>query len=134
MPHGDRDGSQMPEDPGAMTRAELLAYAEVFAGEILRWKVWYMRDKGPDCLAEAQAIQALSAALAALLAGTPRSRACTRDEFASVASFLGYTLQDTSPEEHLARNYSQQKPEEREDADFLRAYRLRMPDDDQPRA
>ena len=54
MDHWNREEGQTPEDPGAMTRAELLAYAEVFAGEILRWKVWYMRDKGPDGLAEAE--------------------------------------------------------------------------------
>jgi hypothetical protein len=123
---------QPPEDPGALTRNELFAHALAFAEEIVRWKVWYVKGYEPGpvqaSLPEAEAIQALSQVLVELLDGVMGARLKARSDFATVASYLGYALQDAMDPKRI-----QEALERHDDAAFLRQHGLRFPDDDPQR-
>jgi hypothetical protein len=93
----------------ALTRQELLLYAEELAVEVSRWKAWCIEAKRTDSIDEAQAIQALTMVLIELLAGQHGSRATARSECARVTLFLAHD----------------------EDRGFLRTHRLRFADDEQ---
>jgi len=140
LEHDADDPEQAPDDPGALTRQELLAQALDFAGEIVRWKVWYVKGYEPGpvqaSLSEAEAIQALSQILVALLEGTMEPRLRARSNLATVALYLGYVLQEPMPtsEPNLSDPERIQKLLElHDDVAFLRRYGLRFPDDDSPR-
>lgn len=90
-------GSFLPEEYRVLTREELFTYAHEFAVELARWKVWQGQEHTPAGVEEARAMQALSLALVALLAGVQESRAEARVEFARAAAFLGYALRDMAP-------------------------------------
>jgi hypothetical protein len=135
MAKGTDDPGQPPEDQGALTRDELLAYAQAFAAEIVRWKVWYVQGyaEGPAqaSLAEAQAIQALSLLLVELLTGARDACTRARIDFATVAAFLGCALR--SPPVEAGGDlpdvpYAQDLQEQQDDAAFLRQYGLKFPD------
>lgn len=108
MERGWFDPEEPPEVDRALTRQELLLYAEELAVEVARWKAWCMEAKGTDTIDEAQAIQGLAMALIELLAGQQGSRATARSECARVTLFLA--AQDERA--------------------FLRTHRLRFPDDE----
>lgn len=137
MEHETGDSRQPPEDQGALTRDELIAHAQAFAGEIVRWKVWYVKgyEPGPSqaSLSEAEAIQALAQVLAVLLADGMVTSAMVKTELTKVASFLGYTLQDRVPEadENRCAPHTHQKAQtEPDDVAFLREHGLRFPDEE----
>jgi hypothetical protein len=98
MEHRSDPGSFLPEEYRILTREELFTYAHEFAVELARWKVWRVQEHTPTGVEEARAMQALSLALVALLAGVQDSRAEARVEFARAAAFLGYVLRDTAPQ------------------------------------
>jgi hypothetical protein len=98
MEHWSDPGSFLPEEYRILTREELFTYAHEFAVELARWKVWRVQEHTPTGVEEARAMQALSLALVALLAGVQDSRAEARVEFARAAAFLGYVLRDTAPQ------------------------------------
>ena len=91
-------GSFLPEEYRVLTREELFTYAHEFAVELARWKVWQGQEHTQAGVEEARAMQALSLALVALLAGVQESRAEARVEFARAAAFLGYALRDMAPQ------------------------------------
>ena len=132
MEHEADYNRQPPEDPGALTRNELFAHALAFAEEIVRWKVWYVKgyEPGPAQanLLEAEAIQALSQVLVELLDGVMGARLKARSDFATVASYLGYVLQDAIDPKRI-----QEALERHDDVAFLRQHGLRFPDDDPQR-
>jgi hypothetical protein len=98
MEHWSDPGSFLPEEYRILTREELFTHAHEFAVELVRWKVWRVREHTQTGVEEARAMQALSLALVALLAGAQDSRAEARVEFARAAAFLGYALRDTAPQ------------------------------------
>jgi hypothetical protein len=134
MEHETGDSGQLPEDQGALTRDELLAYAQTFAAEIVRWKVWYVQGyaEGPAqaSLSEAPAIQALSLLLVQLLTGTGEARTRARVDFATVAAFLGYALSSPAEADRSLPGALcvQDLLERQDDAAFLRQYGLKFPD------
>ena len=132
MEHETDHNRQPSGDPGALTRNELFAHALAFAEEIVRWKVWYVKgyEPGPAqaTLLEAEAIQALSQVLVELLDGVMRARLRARSDFATVASYLGYVLQDAIDPKRI-----REALERHDDVAFLHQHGLRFPDDDPPR-
>jgi hypothetical protein len=119
-----------------LTRNELFAHALAFAEEIVRWKVWYVKgyEPGPSqaSLSEAEAIQALSQVLVELLDGVLASRLKARSDLATVASYLGYLLQDTISEPDAGAPSPERLPdalERHDDIAFLRQYGLKFPPD-----
>ena len=109
MDQGWLDPDEFPHAHRALTRQELLLYAEELAVEVSRWKAWCIEAKVTDSIDEAQAIQALTLALIELLAGQHGSRLTARAECARVTLFLAHE----------------------EDSSFLRRYRLRFADDEE---
>jgi hypothetical protein len=124
-----------PQAHRALTRQELLLYAEELAVEVARWKAWCMEEKVSANIDEAQAIQALAMALIELLSGRQGSRATARAECARVTSFLAPTApQPLAPQEVLAEaplHLSEPRCRRSEHSDFLRTHRLRF-DEDRP--
>lgn len=111
MERGWFDPEESPDAHRALTRQELLLYAEELAVEVARWKAWCIEANvtdATDTIDEAQAIQGLAMALIELLAGPHGSRATARAECARVTSFLA--AQD--------------------DGAFLRTHRLRFTEDE----
>jgi hypothetical protein len=130
---------QQPEDQGALTRDELMAQAQAFAGEIMRWKIWYVKGYEPGpiqaSLSESEAIQALSQVLVELLDGSLMSRVRARPDFALMASYLGYTLPESIPEtdkDSTAPKRIEAELEQQDDIAFLRRHGLAFPDDETP--
>jgi len=109
MEQGWLSPDEFPHAHRALTRQELLLYAEELAVEVARWKAWCIEEKVTDTIDEAQAIQALTMALIELLSGQHGSRAMARSECARVTLFLAHE----------------------EDSGFLRTHRLRFTDDDE---
>ena len=136
MEHETDYNGQSPEDQGALTRNELFAHALALAEEIVRWKVWYVKgyEPGPAqaSLPEAEAIQALSQVLVELLDGVMGARLKARSDFAAVASYLGYALQDVISASDTGMpdpKRLQEALERHDDIAFLRQHGLTFPDD-----
>lgn len=108
MERGWLDPEESPDAHRALTRQELLLYAEELAVEVARWKAWCIEAKVTDTIDEAQAIQGLAMALIELLAGQHGSRSTARAECVRVTLFLA--AQD--------------------DSAFLRTHRLRFLEDE----
>jgi hypothetical protein len=124
---------ESPEAHRALTRQELLLYAEELAVEVARWKAWCMEEKVSATIDEAQAIQALAMALIELLSGQQGSRATARAECARVTSFLTPTVPEVlAPREVPAQTLPHTSEPQRihpENSDFLRTHRLRFDED-----
>lgn len=137
MEHETGDNDHPPEDQGALTRDELIAHAQAFAGEVVRWKVWYVKGYEPGpiqaSLSEAEAIQTLSQVLAVLLADGMGARARVKTELTRVALLLGYALQDSVPEsdgDSCGPHTHQQVQAEQDDVAFLRQHGMRFSDEE----